>query len=241
MENTRYIKKEMFDFIIENFAPNIEGDYSELEPLRKVEFKDGEPFFNSSQLIEDFILSQLESSSYDLEEVCLGDAAPPILSDDYLELEDEKHLYDIIPKGGFGKAKRGGRDSKTISDLARLKSNEDTFQEYLFKLIDQKKMKDSEVYTNATLTPQHFSKIRSNRYYVPKKETVMCLILALKCTVKQATTLLNKAGFTFSDSITYDLCILYCIKNKIYNIDEINEYMYSLIHRTVKEERKMKK
>ena len=49
--------------------------------------------------------------------------------------------------------------------------DEDTFQTKLFKLIDERGLKDSDVYNKVDIDRRLFSKIRSNRDYHPSKET----------------------------------------------------------------------
>ena len=54
-----------------------------------------------------------------------------------------------------------------------------TWQQKLFELIDEKDLKDSDVYTNANISRQAFSKIRNDIYYHPKKDTAIAFCFAL--------------------------------------------------------------
>lgn len=98
-----------------------------------------------------------------------------------------------------------------------------TFQQVLFRLIDQKGTSDATIYKKAWLDRRHFSKIRSNPDYRIGKNTVISLVLALELSQSKAEELLHAAGFTLSDSNTSDLVIQFCLKNKIYNLHDVNE------------------
>lgn len=103
-----------------------------------------------------------------------------------------------------------------------------TFQELLFHFIDQKKTTDTIIYKRAGIDRRHFSKIRSNPNYQIGKNTAIALCLALELTLTEANELLHAAGFTLSNSHTGDLVIQYCLENKIYNLQEVNEALDDL-------------
>jgi len=69
---------------------------------------------------------------------------------------------------------------------------------------------------------RHFSKIRSANYRIGKN-TVISLVLALKLNKKEAEELLNAAGYSLSDSDTFDLIIQYFLEKKIYDILTVNQ------------------
>ena len=98
-----------------------------------------------------------------------------------------------------------------------------TLQELLFRLIDERGEKDADVYKRAGIDRRHFSKIRSKIDYKPSKNTVISLSLALELTTEQAEELLSAAGFSLSDSDTFDLVIQYCLENSIYLIHDVNQ------------------
>ena len=97
-----------------------------------------------------------------------------------------------------------------------------TFQEYLFMLIDRKGLTDPEVYKKANIDRKHFSKIRSNVDYQPSKKTALALAIALELSLDETRDLLLRAGLALSPSIMFDRIIEYCIKEKKYDIYEIN-------------------
>ncbi len=109
---------------------------------------------------------------------------------------------------------------------AYLRYNRDlSFNERLFLLIDRTGESDSEVYKKANIDRRLFSKIRSNKKYIPCKKTVIALCLALELDREEADALLSSAGYSLSRSEDYDLAIAFCIDKKIFNIFDVNEIM----------------
>ena len=98
-----------------------------------------------------------------------------------------------------------------------------TFQDKLFSMIREKNLDEVDVYKNANITRQAFSKIRSKKDYHPSKNTVFSLAIGMKLNMDEASELLEKAGYTFSSASKSDLIVQYFIYHKIYNIDAINE------------------
>ncbi|MEH7247738.1 hypothetical protein V7114_13245 [Neobacillus niacini] len=109
-----------------------------------------------------------------------------------------------------------------IEDFIKIK-RQPTFHQTLFRFIDKKGVSDSDIYKRAGIDRRHFSKIRSNPEYKPKKNTVIALALALELTKKETEKLLGSSGYTLSDSETFDLVIQFCLEKKIYDFYHINQ------------------
>ncbi|MCA1055720.1 hypothetical protein LCM10_12050 [Rossellomorea aquimaris] len=101
-----------------------------------------------------------------------------------------------------------------------------TLNQILFQFIDEKGVNDSAVYKKAGLDRRHFSKIRSNPDYHPKKPTLISLALALELDRDDAEDLLNTAGYSLSESETFDLIIQFCLNKKIYDLHIVNEILH---------------
>ena len=109
---------------------------------------------------------------------------------------------------------------------AYLRYNRDlSFNERLFLLIDRTGQKDSDVYKKAHIDRRLFSKIRSNKNYIPCKKTVIALCLALELNREDADALLSSAGYSLSRSDDFDLAIAFCIDKKVFDFFDINEVM----------------
>ena len=115
---------------------------------------------------------------------------------------------------------------KDVNNYINENKDENTFQTKLFSYIDNKELKDSDVYNKVNIDRRLFSKIRSNKDYHPSKETVILLGIALELTENEIEDLLESASYSLPMNTTFDLIIRFCFKEKIYNLNQINEFLY---------------
>lgn len=115
--------------------------------------------------------------------------------------------------------------ARSLDDL--MEHMGETFSQMLFRLIDERKLKDSDVYRRANIDRRHFSKIRNDKDYNPNKRTVLAFAIALELSLDETKDLLMRAGFAFSNSSKSDVIIRYYIEKKNYNIFEINEMLFA--------------
>ena len=104
-------------------------------------------------------------------------------------------------------------------------NKENKFQELLFKYIDDRNLKDSDVYNRVHIDRRLFSKIRSYINYHPSKETVILLGLSLKLNEQEIEKLLNSASYSLPKNNIYDLIIRFCFIEGIYEISDINDLL----------------
>ncbi len=101
-----------------------------------------------------------------------------------------------------------------------------SFSELLFSLIDKSGYKDSEIYKKVDIDRKLFSKIRCGKNYIPRKNVIIKLCLALGLNKTEFNKLLNSAGYSLSNN-RFDQIISCCLENNIYDLNQVNDYLYT--------------
>ena len=112
-------------------------------------------------------------------------------------------------------------------DEILLTKKEPSFKDVLFNFIDSKGLTDPEVYKKAKVDKRLFSKIRNDESKYVSKNTVICLGLALELNQEDFDKLLKSNHDVLSDNSYFDIAIKWCIKNKVSDIEQVNDILYA--------------
>lgn len=101
-----------------------------------------------------------------------------------------------------------------------------SFNELLFSFIDESGHKDSEIYKKVDIDRKLFSKIRCGSDYIPRRNVIIKLCLALELERNDFNKLLNSAGYSLSNN-KFDQIVSYCLDNNVYDLSQVNDYLYT--------------
>lgn len=107
-----------------------------------------------------------------------------------------------------------------------LESKKPKFSQTLMNFIDERGLKDSDVYNKAGISRQLFSKIRIHEDYRPTKATIFLFALAMELNLEETKELLASAGYTLSHSFKQDLILEFLISKNIHDIFFVNDVLY---------------
>ena len=177
----------------------------------------------------DVYLAVFDKEAFTVSEELIGEVAS-YLDANYVEEDVEqrrlrRNLLEV--ERGFLTSYQTVGEAVLEAPLDDLVGNlDEPFAETLLRLIDTKGKDDVDVYKKANLDRRLFSKIRSNKGYMPSKRTVLALAIGLELSLDETNDLLKRAGFALSHSKVSDVIVEYFIVHGKYNIYEINEVLF---------------
>ena len=143
-----------------------------------------------------------------------------LFCEDYLENDIERNT------NYYGMSKLRESNNSGIEAFIDKHEQYNDFQTMLFNFIDNKNLKDSDVYNKVHIDRRLFSKIRSDKKYHPSKETIILLGIALELTENELDDLLDSASYSLPKNNKYDLIIRFCFINRIFKIADINDLLH---------------
>lgn len=189
-----------------------EKDEEEYEDMCTYAMPQNPPSYNERAKLADGIEKCTRTSSQPNKEM-RGDSTilPRIMVPQMCNsrLEDEEDFSDFLEE-----------HESALNE--RIKHMSDTFQEYLFYLIDNKGLGNTEVYKRAIITKQLFSKIKLNPQYHPDKATAMRLCIGAKLNMDETIDLLARAGYALSPCDKRDIIFSFFIENNVFDMIEID-------------------
>ena len=92
----------------------------------------------------------------------------------------------------------------------------------------EKGLTPAELYKRANVDRRHYSRLMGPEGRHPSINTVICFALALKLDRKEFDDFLQTAGYALSNSSSRDVCIMYCIENNIYEVNDVNTLLFTI-------------
>lgn len=112
---------------------------------------------------------------------------------------------------------------------------ESTLAEDIISLCKEKGILTDGIFQQQTCVLRiQYSRLKGNRYHIPKKEILFAICIGLKLSVEKVAELIKKGGYSFTYNSefeqknnlpSFDRLIHDCICMRIYDIDEINQFL----------------
>lgn len=144
------------------------------------------------------------------------------------------HQSDIANHSNYV-ALNESNEKYDVRQILKSKKIDKTFHELLFKHIDNSNFSEIEIYKKADITRKLFSKIRTDSNYHPSFGTITALALALELSAKEYEIFLKSASYSLPLNSYINITLKYCFDNKIYNLNKVNNLLYSIANKTVRD------
>jgi hypothetical protein len=104
----------------------------------------------------------------------------------------------------------------------------DGFAHTLDRKRKEKGLTPAKLYKKANIDRRQYSRFMGPEGRHPSMNTVVSFGLALELSRQDFDDFLQTAGYTLSNSSSRDVCIMYCIENGIFDIDEVNTLLFAI-------------
>ena len=153
-----------------------------------------------------------------------------------------KVLGDVEESNALECYSKSFSDAKLFSEQARpLRKISDNASDYIKKhrkpggfahaldrMREEKGLSPAELYKKANIDRRQYSRFMGPEGRHPSMNTVISFALALRLEQKEFNGFLQTAGYALSNSSSRDVCIMYCLENCIYDIDEVNTLLFTI-------------
>lgn len=130
--------------------------------------------------------------------------------------------FGACEDGAFDLCEEFDYEERQSSLEERMKHMSDTFQQYLLYLIESKGLTNAQVYRDALISKQLFSKIKLNPQYHPDKATAMRLCVGARLNLDETKDLLSRAGYALSPCDKRDIIFSFFIEREIFDMFDID-------------------
>ena len=118
--------------------------------------------------------------------------------------------------------------SDEASDYIKKNKKPEGFAHTLEKKRKEKGLTAAELYKRANVDRRQYSRFMGPERRHPSANTVISFALALRLERQEFDEFLQTAGYALSNSSSRDVCIMYCLENGIYDIDEVNALLFAI-------------
>jgi hypothetical protein len=120
------------------------------------------------------------------------------------------------------KPSRLGPVADELDAFIKKERNIETFSALLERLRLERQLTPSALYKGAWVDKKLYSKIMGERNYHPSKNTVLAFGVALGLDREAMDLLLKSAGYQLSNSLIFDVVIMFCLVKRVNNLHDVN-------------------
>lgn len=170
-------------------------------------------------MIDSLVMSKLS-------EFLKSGIAKETLKDIRIQIHREEKYGEIDDFGSMGHSLSNYQLTKLDNRLSKSKKTL-TVGQYLRKLASERgiyKVNDS-TFKEANILKSYWSKLVNDTVSTHDKDKLIRIAIFLKLNLKETSKLLYKAGFTLSEENKKDEVIAFCIEEKIYDLNNVNDIL----------------